>query len=146
MLILRAVLGPICVWVGKLLYMSRGSASWRKLVGETEILDRWNRDHTGGDSLNVFRPEGLSFAEQLQQIAGARALVGVNGAQILSCLFLPPGTIPSRYRCPIGIVVQYRTFLPPGTIPYQMRRVKGLAPGTVTFSIRSSEVNRTFNL
>lgn len=70
----------------KKLYVSRARASRRKVLNETE-LTALLREH----GFEIVEAEGLTLRDQIELFAQCKTLIGIHGAGLTNCLFMPPG-------------------------------------------------------
>jgi len=78
----RGVRGPGT----KRFYISRSEARIRKVLNESE-LEPVLRSY----GFETVRPEKLSLREQIDMFAECGTLIGIHGAGLTNCLFMPPG-------------------------------------------------------
>jgi capsular polysaccharide biosynthesis protein len=70
----------------KRFYISRSEARIRKVLNESE-LEPVLRNY----GIETVRPESLSLREQIDMFAECATLIGIHGAGLTNCLFMPPG-------------------------------------------------------
>jgi hypothetical protein len=68
------------------LYVSRSDARRRKVLNESELEPVL---HEFG--FEIARPDNLSLAEQIDLFSGCSVLMGIHGAGLTNCLFMPGG-------------------------------------------------------
>lgn len=73
---------------GRRLFVGRGNARKRRLAGEPELARA-----LGAVGFETLDAGALSVAGQAAAFAGARVVVGVHGAALANCVFLPPGAL-----------------------------------------------------
>ena len=67
-------------------YVSRSDAKIRKVLNEEE-LEPVLTNH----GYEIIRPEGRSLAQQINLFSKCDSLLGIHGAGLTNCLFMPPG-------------------------------------------------------
>lgn len=67
-------------------YVSRSEAKVRKVLNEKEL-----EPVLGKHGYEIVRPEGLSLSEQIDLFSTCDSLLGIHGAGLTNCLFMPPG-------------------------------------------------------
>jgi Glycosyltransferase 61 len=78
---------------GTRLYISRAGASYRKVVNESQVIDRLL-----GKGFTVVYPEQLSFEEQVRLFASAEIVVGLTGAAFNNMMFMHSGYPVVEFR------------------------------------------------
>jgi hypothetical protein len=68
------------------LYVSRASARFRKIVNESELVSLLE-----SHGYEVISPDDWTIAEQVAAFRECTTLVGLHGAGMTNCLFMPPG-------------------------------------------------------
>jgi len=67
-------------------YISRSEARIRKVLNEVEL-----EPVLRAFGFETVRPESLSLREQIDLFAECETLIGIHGAGLTNCLFMPPG-------------------------------------------------------
>lgn len=67
-------------------YISRSEARIRKVLNEVEL-----EPVLRGFGFETVRPENLSLREQIDMFAECESLIGIHGAGLTNCLFMPSG-------------------------------------------------------
>lgn len=70
----------------ELLYISRGSAKWRRIANEDELINELR-----GRGFEVLIMENLSFPDQLEAVRNARVIVSPHGAGLTNIMFARRG-------------------------------------------------------
>lgn len=71
---------------GRKLYILRPDGAKRKLFNESEIVD-----DLASRGFEIFRPETMTFPEQIEAFNGASHVVGVSGAALTNIMWSAPG-------------------------------------------------------
>ncbi|HUF03550.1 MAG TPA: glycosyltransferase 61 family protein [Aridibacter sp.] len=90
---IRSALGSNQEEGTKRIYVSRERAAFRKVLNESELVPVLR-----SAGFEVFRPEELSFDDQFELFSGSKTIMGIHGAGLTNCLFMPPS----------GQVVEFR--------------------------------------
>lgn len=67
-------------------YVSRARARFRKVLNEEELESKL-KDH----GFEIIQTDDWSLAEQIAAFSECNTLVGIHGAGLTNCLFMPPG-------------------------------------------------------
>ncbi len=78
--------GRVAAAEGERLYVSRGSALFRKLLNEDELTPILTER-----GYEIVDPGRLSLAEQIAKFKGARSIIGITGAGLTNVVFSRPG-------------------------------------------------------
>jgi hypothetical protein len=68
------------------LYVSRANARFRKVLNEVEL-----EDLLVANGFDIIQPDDWTLAEQVAAFSSCDTLVGIHGAGLTNCLFMPPG-------------------------------------------------------
>jgi len=71
---------------GRKLYVSRANAEFRKILNEGELEER-----VKAYGYEVVQPEGWPLEKQISVFSECVSLIGIHGAGLTNCLFMPPG-------------------------------------------------------
>jgi capsular polysaccharide biosynthesis protein len=70
----------------KKFYVSRERARFRKVLNEKELESRLR--HYG---FEIIQPDDWTLSEQISAFSECSTLIGIHGAGLTNCLFMPPG-------------------------------------------------------
>ena len=70
----------------KRIYISRGRATARKVLNETELVPRLKEY-----GFEVLYGEDFSLKEQIDIFSSCKTILGIHGAGLTKCMFMPPG-------------------------------------------------------
>lgn len=69
----------------KKIYISREKAGFRKILNEKEIIEVLK-----ANGFEILHGEELSLSEQIEIFSSCKTLLGIHGAGLANCLFMPP--------------------------------------------------------
>jgi len=70
----------------KRLYIGRDHAHFRKVLNRRELIQTLK-----AHDVEVIHPMYMSFKEQINAFSECQTLIGIHGAGLTNCLFMPPG-------------------------------------------------------
>ena len=139
--------GWACAWVRslfperdpnapKLLYVSRRTASRRRLANELEV-----EPHLKKLGFAIVQPERLGLVEQVKLFSAAKCIVAPHGAGLTNIVFAPPGAHLVELCHPDAEASTYRELVPVCGLRYS--RLNGRpngSPKTADFTIAVPEL------
>lgn len=84
----RAFIGEATGGGSRMLYISRAGADRRKILNEEELIGELERN-----GFDIFTGEKMDLKEQVKIFSECRTIVGIHGAGLTNCLFMPPGIV-----------------------------------------------------
>jgi hypothetical protein len=70
------------------IYVSRANAARRKILNDREV-----EALVGDYGFEIFSSEGMTLREQIGVFAECSTVLGIHGAGLANCLFMPPGKV-----------------------------------------------------